>query len=162
VRQPAGRFRPATEADAYALCRLERAANLAALGHVFPPERYPFPDDAVLSRWFLVLADEQVDVLVVDGEAGLVCYAAHDDDWLRHLAVHPAHWGRGLGAAAVEAATAAMAARGAREVSLWCLEENRRARRHYERLGWRPADERREASWPPYPVEMRYVRALGG
>jgi RimJ/RimL family protein N-acetyltransferase len=76
--------------------------------------------------------------------------------------VHPDRWGQGLGTAAVEAATAAMARRGAREVSLWCLEENRRARRLYERLGWRPAAERREASWAPYPVEMRYTRALDG
>lgn len=162
MRQPAGPFRPATEADAYALWRLERAANLAALDHVFPPERYPFPDDAVLSRWVLVLAEDGVDVLVVDGDEGLVCYAAHDDCWLRHLAVQPDHWGQGLGATAVEAATAAMAGRGAREVSLWCLEENRRARRLYERLGWLPTPERREAPWPPHPVEMRYRRVLGG
>jgi RimJ/RimL family protein N-acetyltransferase len=162
VTEPAVRFRLATEADAYALCDLEQAANLAALGHVFPPERYPFPTDAVLSRWALVLAEDGVDVLVRDGERGLVCYAAHDDSWLRHLAVHPDHWGRGLGTAAVEAATAAMARRGSREASLWCLEENRRARRLYERLGWRPAAERRDASWPPYPVEMRYTRALVG
>ena len=153
-------FRIATEADAYALLDLERAANLAALGHVFPPERYPFPDDAVLSRWVLVLAEEGVDVLVVDGPDGLSCFAAHDDCWLRHLAAHPDHWRRGLGRTAVDVVTARMARRGAREASLWCLEENARARRLYEHLGWWPAGERREAPWPPHPVEMRYTRRL--
>ncbi len=163
MRPPPDRFRLATVADVAALRDLERSANLAALGHVFPPERYPFPDDAVLTRWVLVLEEAGVDVLVVDspdGTGGLVCYAAHDDCWLRHLAVHPDHWGGGLATAAVAEATARMARRGAREASLWCLEENHRARRLYEHLGWRAASERRDASWPPHPVEMRYTRPL--
>ena len=47
-------FRPAREDEAGALRDLERAANLVALGHVFPPDRFPFPDDAVLARWAIV------------------------------------------------------------------------------------------------------------
>ena len=30
----------------------------------------------------------------------------------------------------------------------------------YEYLGWRPEPERRSASWPPYPTEMRYSRLI--
>ena len=62
--------------------------------------------------------------------------------------------------AAVDAVLRARAERGCRVASLWCLEENHRARRLYERLGWRPTAERREAPWPPHPVEMRYQRTL--
>jgi RimJ/RimL family protein N-acetyltransferase len=43
---------------------------------------------------------------------------------------------------------------------LWCLEENHRARRLYEYLGWQPGGERREAAWPPHPVEMVYSRVI--
>ena len=153
-------FRLATAADAVALRDLERAANLAALGHVFPPERYPFPDDAVLARWVLVLAEPGVDVLVLDGPDGLMAYAAHDDCWLRHLAVHPRHWGDGLATAGVEAAQAAMRRRGSTQASLWCLAENHRARRLYEHLGWRATGEQQDAPWPPHPVEVRYTRPL--
>jgi RimJ/RimL family protein N-acetyltransferase len=156
-------FRVASTADLSALRDLERTANLAALGHVFPPERYPFPDDDVLARWALVLDEPGVDVLVLDDPhdpGALLAYAAYDDTTLRHLAVHPEHWGSGLATAAITATLDVMEARGAGEASLWCLEENRRARRLYEHLGWRATADRREAPWRPHPVEMRYVRPL--
>ena len=161
----ASMFRVATEADLPALRDLERDANLAALGHVFPPDRYPFPDDDVLARWAIVMQDPTVQVLVVDAdpdapEKGLVLFAAHDDTSLRHLAVRPDHWGHGLATTAVEAVVRHLDQRGTTVADLWCLEDNRRARRFYEYLGWRPTTERRPAPWPPHPTEMRYTRLV--
>ena len=128
--------------------------------HVFPPERFPFPGDDVLARWALVLEEPGCDVIVVDGgEPGhLAAFAAYDDTTLRLLAVHPDRWGRGIASAAIGAALHAMELHGGSEASLWCLEENHRARRLYEHLGWRPTDDRGEAPWPPHPAEMRYTR----
>jgi ribosomal protein S18 acetylase RimI-like enzyme len=160
-------LRHATDADLLALAELERDANLAGLAHVFAPERHPFPFDSVLARWRLVLDDPATVVLVLDAghrpgpRAGLDLYLAHDHETIRHLAVHPARWGRGLAATAMAAAVADMARRGTRDASLWVLEENERARRLYERLGWAATAERRDAPWPPYPTEMRYTRPLG-
>jgi RimJ/RimL family protein N-acetyltransferase len=153
-------FRDATLDDLGPLRDLERAANLAALGHVFPPERYPFPDDDVLARWALVLDEPGVVVRVAEDDGGLVAVAAYDDSTLRHLAVRPDHWGDGLATEAIETALHAMDLRGATIASLWCLEENHRARRLYEYLGWRATDDRREAPWPPHPIEMRYTRLI--
>jgi RimJ/RimL family protein N-acetyltransferase len=154
-------FREATHRDLPALTDLERSANLAALGHVFPPERYPFPTDDVLARWALVLEDPSVCVLVHDAEdGGIELFAAYDDTTLRHLAVHPRRWGQGLASRAIAAVLAAMDRRGATSADLWCLEENHRARRLYEYLGWRATDDRRPAPWPPHPVEMRYRRLI--
>jgi GNAT superfamily N-acetyltransferase len=153
-------FRPATREDLSALTDLERAANLAALGHVFPADRYPFPDDDVLARWALVLEEPGVTVHVLDGERGLDAVAAFDHTTLRHLAVHPSRWGQGLATTLVGLSLDAMAAGGATEAQLWCLEDNGRARRLYERLGWSPAEDRREAVWPPHPTEMRYTRPI--
>ena len=155
-------FRGATADDLAALRDLEREANLAALGHVFPPDRYPFPEDAVLARWSLVLEDPTVSVLVAPAaaDAPLVMFAAYDDSTLRHLAVHPDHWGTGLASTAIETVLHAMELRGSTTASLWCLEENHRARRLYEHLGWRPEPDRREAPWPPHPTEMRYTRLI--
>ncbi|MGZ5417281.1 MAG: N-acetyltransferase family protein [Nocardioides sp.] len=153
-------FRDATLDDIGALRDLERAANLAALGHVFPPERFPFPDDDVLARWALVLDEPGVAVQVVEDESGLVAVAAYDDSTLRHLAVRPDHWGNGLASTAIETALRAMDLRGCTIASLWCLEENGRARRLYEYLGWWATTDRREAPWPPHPIEMRYTRLI--
>ena len=153
-------FRDATLDDLGALRDLEREANLAALGHGFPPERYPFPDDDVLARWALVLDEPGVVVRVAEDDGGLVAVAAYDDSTLRHLAVRPDHWGDGLATTAIETALHAMDLRGSTIASLWCLEENHRARRLYEYLGWRETSDRREAPWPPHPVEMRYTRLI--
>ncbi len=146
-------FRTAGAADAGPLRDLERAANVAALGHVFPPERFPFPSAEVRARWVEVLADPTVQVEVVDGEAGLLCFAAWDEVTLRHLAVHPDRWGTGLARAAVARAVDAIRAGGGLPL-LWCLADNGRAWAVYEHLGWRPTGRRREAVWPPYPVEL--------
>jgi len=155
-------FRDATTSDLVALLDLEREANLAALGHVFPPDRYPFPDTDVLARWSIVLEDPSVSVMVAPAEdgSGLLMYAAYDDTTLRHLAVRPDLWGSGLASTAIETVLHAMDLRGTAIASLWCLEENHRARRLYEYLGWRAEPDRRPAPWPPHPTEMRYTRLI--
>lgn len=155
-------FREATDRDLLPLAELERDANLVGLAHVFPPERYPFPFDAVLARWRLVLDDPSAVVLVLDDadRNRLAGYVAYDAETVRHVAVHPDRWGEGLARAGLEAAVAGMAERGTTEAHLWVLADNRRARRLYESLGWTPVDDRREAPWPPHPVEVRYVLRL--
>lgn len=155
-------FREANQDDLLNLADLERDANLAALGHIFPPDRFPFPLDDVLARWKLVLDDPGAVVLVRDSadRSGLDAYAAYDDSTLRHLAVHPERWGQGLATAAVETALHAMDLRGTTIASLWVLRENHRARRLYSYLGWRETDDVREAAWPPHPLEVRYTRLI--
>jgi len=154
-------FRPATPADAEALRDLERVANLASLVHVFPPQRYPYPDQGVLDRWRQTLAEEGVRVEVVDGLAGLDALVAHDPTTLRHLAVHPDAWGSGLGRAAVERAIARIAADGAERAVLWCLQANSRALGLYAHLGWQATGRIRRAAWPPHPLEGEHHLFLG-
>ncbi len=135
--------------DAEALKDLEKAANLVALAHVFPPRLHPYPDDDVLARWRRLLADPSVTTLVGEDDRGLTCFAAFDDTTLRHLAVRPDRWGSGLSAEVVGASTADR---------LWCLELNHRARRFYERHGWVVTGQRRLSEFPPHPVEVEYLR----
>ncbi len=143
-------WRRAAPGDAGPLADLERDANLVGLAHVFG--ELPFPYDAVLTRWVLVLEDPEVTVDVVDGANGLVAYAAYDPESLRHVAVHPDHWGRGIARDAVLRAGAAGA------VKLWVLTENHRARELYERLGWAPTGVTQECPWAPHPIELEYRR----
>ena len=144
-------WRGATPEDLGPLRDLERDANLVGLAHVFSVEEFPFPDDAVLSRWAIVLADPQVVTEVVDGDRGLLAYAAYDHESLRHLAVHPDAWGTGLATAGVQRAVH----HGARR--LWVLVANHRARRLYEHLGWRATGVEQESPWTPHPVELEYA-----
>ena len=116
-------FRPAMGRDAVALRDLEKAANLIALAHVFPPETHPYPDQVVLDRWRDVLADPAVTTLVGEDERGLTSFAAFD-------AATCCTWGPsrpvgdGPGRRVLAQSTAPR---------LWCLEDNHRARRFYER-----------------------------
>jgi GNAT superfamily N-acetyltransferase len=147
-------WRAAGPDDAVLLTDLERAANLATLGHVFPPELHPYPYDDVLARWRRTLAERGVTVDVSPGPDGLVALAAYDATTLRHLAVHPDSWGAGLARQGVDRATESIRAGGAARALLWCLRENHRARGFYAHLGWRETGITRAAEWVPHPEEM--------
>ena len=123
---------------------------MAGLAHIYPPEEYPYPDDAIRERWrnwtgTVFLAEEDGVAL---GVAGI------DGCWLHGLYVRPDAWGSGVAGALVEAALAAL--RDCTEVRLWVLEENRRERRFYERRGWRENGETRVVEYPPHPVDVGY------
>ena len=147
-------FRQATPEDAQALLDVERAAGVAALGHIFPPGMYPFPSDEVRAKWEAALVEPGVRVLVLDDEGDdsrLACFVAHDERLLRHLAVHPSRWGAGLARAAMNAAVAEMD-----DPRLWCLSDNDQAIGFYEHLGWRRTGRSKVSEFPPFPdqVEM--------
>lgn len=140
-------WRRATAEDAVALRDLEREANLVGLAHVFAG--IEFPDEAVLARWQIALNEPGVSVWVT-AEA----FTSWDRAGrLRHLAVHPDAWGRGLAREGIELAVAGIRAEGNRP-TLWVLDLNHRARGLYEHLGWTPTGRTREAEWPPYPTEL--------
>ena len=140
-------WRRATPDDAVALRDLEREANLVGLAHVF--EGVPFPDEGVLARWEATLADRSVTVLMT-----AFAFTSWDAGGrLRHLAVHPDHWGRGLAREGVELAVAGIRESGGTP-TLWVLVANHRARGLYEHLGWQPTGRGRQAEWPPYPQEV--------
>ena len=58
--------------------------------------------------------------------------------WVLYIA--PSHWGCGYGYALLRDAEDALAATGRRDLTLWVLDGNARARRFYERAGWRDDD----------------------
>lgn len=158
---PAGwRWRRAGPADAVLLRDLERAANLVALAHVFPPATYPFPDAVVEQRWVTALQEPGVAAWVVgrDGPGGAepLGFVAHDDAWVRQVAVRPEAWGTGLGSALLDRAVHGVRARGG-EPRLWCLQLNERALGLYGRRGWRRTGTERAAVHPPRPVEVELV-----
>jgi RimJ/RimL family protein N-acetyltransferase len=129
---------------------VQRAACVDSFAHIFPPDRYPFPDDAVRDRW----RNATGEVLVYEHDGEVVGVAMVERCWLHGLYVVPDHWGTGVAAELHDAALAAMP--DCAEVKLWVLEGNDRARRFYEKHGWRRNGESRVVEYPPNPVDVGY------
>jgi ribosomal protein S18 acetylase RimI-like enzyme len=87
-----------------------------------------------------------------------------DDRALGHLArlnVAPERWAEGIGRRLYDAAMASMAEAGFPAATLWVLERNPRARRWYERLGWKLTDARKVLFAPGGIVDVGYRIDLG-
>jgi GNAT superfamily N-acetyltransferase len=146
-------IRRATAADADVLAAIQEEASRAGVAHVYPPEQFPFPVEAVRERWHRFTADGGWAVLSGEG------FAAIEEPWLEALYVRPTSWGSGIADELHDAAVAELQARGCERARLWVLERNSRARRFYERHGWRPDGTSRVVEFPPNPIDLGY--ALG-
>lgn len=158
--------------DALAIARVNvRAWQRAYVGHM--PQEYLDALDPVTAaeRWrrSLSLLAENAHVFVVE-EASVVgfasCRPSRDDDGagtgeVTTIYVLPEHWGTGLGPALMSAVLEALTADGFPAATLWVLEGNERARRFYERGGWRPDGASRVDERFGFPIaEVRYRREL--
>jgi RimJ/RimL family protein N-acetyltransferase len=123
---------------------IQREASLAGVAHIYGDE--PFPDDAIRERWRTFRGT----VLVVERDGEIVGVAGLEGEWLLGFYVVPAYWGSGV----ADELHTAVVERGARR--LWCLEENHRARRFYERHGWEVNGETRVVEYPPNPLDVGY------
>lgn len=75
--------------------------------------------------------------------------------------LEPEAWGRGIGPALLQAATARLGDRGYAAAVLWCLATNTRARRFYEREGWAADGATAVGEKGGVPLhEVRYRRPL--
>jgi diamine N-acetyltransferase len=154
-------LRPAEPDEAEAAVAVQRAASLAALAHIFPPDRYPFPDEAVLDRWRTALADPARRVVLAERAGTPVGVLLTAPDWLEGLYVVPEEWGSGVAVLLHDEAVRAARERGVEHLHLWVLEDNHRARRFYERRGWKPNERRRRVPYPPHPDDVGYTLELG-
>lgn len=143
--------------EAEALAELQRAASLAALGHIFPPERYPFPMEEVRGRWRDAVGDADVEVVLAQAGNRAVGLACVRREWLDGLYVVPEEWGSGVACALHDHALALVADLGSQRCHLWVLEHNARARRFYERRGWRENGDTRVVPFPPNPIDVGYT-----
>ena len=143
-------IRPSGREEAERHFEIQRAASLAAFARVYPPDRYPFPDEDVRERWRAFPGR----VLAAELDSVVVGVAAVDGCWLHGFYVLPERWGTGIADELHDAALAALA--DCPEIKLWTLEENPRARRFYEKRGWRLNGETRVVPFPPHPLDVGY------
>lgn len=156
LASPTARLREATTADLEALLDVQQEGAVHALAHIFPQAEHPFPRASVCARWVAEIADPDVGTFVAVDPAGrVVGFAAIRGTELRHFGTALPTWGTGL---AQEVHDAGLKRMPLGRPWLRVLEENLRARRFYERLGWRPTGEQTRSPFAPFPVLLTYER----
>ena len=143
-------------ADADLLHSIHRESVLTAYSHIFPPERYPFPDEEMRAHWLAELGNGDVTTVIAERDGLAIGFVVVSPGWLRSLFVRASEWGRGAGGALHDEAVERLEAEAA-GASLWVLEANEKARAFYEHRGWRYQGERKRSSYPPHPPVLRYV-----
>jgi GNAT superfamily N-acetyltransferase len=150
----------ATVEDAELCFGIARAAAVAGWHHIFPPDLYEFPDDAIRADWISALTDPDGETYIAfeDGDeaVGVVSVA---DGVLQTLYVVPESWGRGIGSTLHDLALARLRETNVQEACLWTLTENRRARVFYEKRGWSLTGRTRVNPFPPHPIDLEYARS---
>jgi GNAT superfamily N-acetyltransferase len=153
-------IRPARADDLEVLLTIQREAAVEAFAHVFPQDRYPFPNDDIREIWRASLLDPEVELYLAEADGEPAGSVSVDDAFLRTLYVLPSHQGTGVGSALHDFALERLRARGCTTARLWTLDENRGARRFYERRGWTLTDETRVVPFPPNPIDVQYAKTL--
>jgi ribosomal protein S18 acetylase RimI-like enzyme len=123
---------------------------------VVPDEIIDALDPAAVAADLRASAGEGTTTVAVDDAGGVVGFIRFGtaDGYIAALYVHPSVAGAGLGLRLLEDALARMAGR---DVTLWVFAGNARARRLYERAGFRPdGRELTDARWAA--VQMGYHR----
>lgn len=152
------------------ITRLHRRAAQTGFAHIFPAEAPPPPFEDDLARWQFWLGPDREQgrhayMVQMDGCVVGVVLAGPDPDGpdsghLSRLYVDPDRWGAGIGTELHRAAVADLADRGFPAATLWVLEDNVRARRWYERLGWGQTHRRKATFEPAGIYDAQYVLTL--
>lgn len=150
-------FRPATDQDVDGILGLQEPAAILALAHIFPQDQHPFPRDALGARWRTEVADESTTVYVcIDASGQITGFAARHEDELLHFGTAAESWGTGLAQQLHDALVSTFPA-SLHRIRLRVFEENHRARRFYEKLGWVSTGSTSRGQFPPFPVLLEYA-----
>ena len=166
-------IRPAVDGDAEAIGRLHVRAWQVAYRGVMPDaylDALNADDRTRMWRARIGIADLP-PLLVADDDGVVVGFAAFGAERsdagvtgrgeLYAINLDPDHWGKGVGRALLQRATADLAGLGYTEAVLWVVPQNERARGLYESEGW-TADgaTTTEELLGVTVTEMRYTRPL--
>lgn len=155
-------LRAATSLDVEALLDVQQPAAVQGLGHIFPQDVQPFPREAIASRWMKEITGSAVSVYVYTEDGGdIQGFAAMRGNELLHFGTALPSWGTGLASRLHDAVlNATIEMLGESRLTLRVFEENRRARRFYEKHGWRTTGRTSRTNFPPHPVLVEYERHL--
>ncbi|HZC29000.1 MAG TPA: GNAT family N-acetyltransferase [Gaiellaceae bacterium] len=162
-------IRPATARDAEGIAQVHVRTWQAAYAHVFPADELAnLSVERRRALWAEYLGRDDVGIFVDESGGAVTGFvsvgASGDDDAegeLYAIYVEPARWGTGVGRALIEAGEERLRELGHRDVVLWVLDDNPRARRFYESAGWSADGTRRPIAFLGVEVpEVRYRKRL--
>jgi RimJ/RimL family protein N-acetyltransferase len=145
-------LRTATRADLEAIMDVQQEGSIRALSGIFPQDEYPFPRAELTDRWAREIDDPAVRVLVILQDGAVAGFAALTHDQLLHFGTATRTWGTGLARTAHDEIIGLLDG----TARLWVLAGNHRARRFYEKVGWRPTGRSVPDDFPPHPELMEY------
>lgn len=169
------RIRAASAEDAADIAQVHVLAWRAAYRGVLPSDYLDSIDVRERTRaWQALLHQQQPEgtTLVAESEAGVFGFArasrTRDDDQdatavgeVHAIYLLPEAWGLGAGRRLLDAVLAGLNRKNFRDVTLWVLEENLRARAFYEAVGWTADGTTKRDVVGGVPVtELRYRRVL--
>jgi ribosomal protein S18 acetylase RimI-like enzyme len=173
------KIRPATQADALAVATVHvRSWQAAYPGLVPQPYLDSLTPEGRRGRWEEILAatswPTKATLLLVDEPddtvIGFVSFGpTRDEDGpdpatvaeVGTLYIDPDFWSRGAGELLLSAALAQLTEAGFAEVTLWALKTNERARRFYERRGWKLDGTTKLHDWKAFvATDVRYRLTL--
>jgi ribosomal protein S18 acetylase RimI-like enzyme len=168
--------RAADPRDAESIARIHIETWQLAYAHVFPPaglDRLAAGLGGRIQFWRETIeSDGNARVVVACERARIIGFASGGpsrderaaptrEGELYAIYVLPETWGIGVGRALNTRLLALLRAQGFEEAVLWVLDDNPRARRFYERAGWRLDGGVKEDTFLDTPVrEVRYRIAL--
>lgn len=134
---------------------IQQDGAIRTLSGIFPQDRYPFPRAELTLQWAAEIDDPDVRVVVILQNGAVAGFAAATKDQLLHFGTAPRTWGSGLATTAHDEIVKSLdpAAR------LWVLAGNHRARRFYEKTGWKPTGRSVTDDFPPHPDLLEYQRS---
>ena len=98
---------------------------------------------------------------------GILTYGKSKDKDLEDLAVEilriyilPSYWGQNIGAELMAWGVEELRQKGYSKISLWVIEENKRARKHYERMGFAHDGESRIINVGKEIKDLRYIKNI--
>lgn len=168
------RIRPMTLADCERVAAIRIGGWQSAYKGLIPQpylDALDVTQDAERRRAYLTQAGDSVVDLVAERDGQVVGWACHgpyrdgevrtEDAELYAIYVDPGRYGDGIGQALLQESLRSCTAAGHTRVLLWVLKDNARARRFYERAGFRAdgAEEPFEVDGVAVP-EVRYAREL--
>ncbi len=163
-------IRPAAAEDLAAIGDVHTRSRASAYAHLVPAEALAAVPVASMvdwwtERWRYERETHRLLVAEAGGEVAGFSYVGPSETpgvaELYAIHVAPERVGTGVGRVLMAAALAELAELDRPRAVLWVLEGNDRARRFYERGGWRPDGVRREgAIGPALTMQLRYTRPL--
>ena len=179
-------IRPASPADGPAIARIRSATWRAAYVGLIPAQTLAErTDPAAVEREGEWRSAHSMDGVLVaqgpDGEDGLIGFAVfgperdegyqvgqpqpeppeHGRGEVYAIYVLPGHWSSGAGRALMHGVLTLAAGQDYNDVSLWVLEANARARRFYEKAGFRVTGEHGVLGGLHGLTQVRYRRLVG-